>query len=524
MDDSTKKEVSEAAAPEGAATPSTPGANNDATNKDESTKGENDKKRPLEEDGGDDDETQPQKLTKSQKRNRQKQRSSKFQEKKKNMRKGYDENVDERSQPPQEGSFANEDLRKQFGISLESEDPKKSTIVIGEDQSTSKKKVVILMGFLGTKYWGFQANPKAHTIQAELELALFRAGLISKHNFGQPNKTSFSMSARTDKGVHACAQVVSLKVELLQDEIDKLDTAVLQKVQDRLPDDIHVLDIQRTTRNFCAKTQRERVRYSYVLPSFLLHPDYKQLFEQCDISMTGRQDDAKCPLTKEEVLKMRDLVKDFRSTPEQRERLAAALKKYEGTHPFHNFTRGIKAGEAKAMRFIEFFKCQEPVIIDGIEWIPTQVLGQSFLLHQIRKMISMAIDVGRGAAPIDVMDQALSKTEQMRVHVAPAQGLFLEMSYFTGYNRRKQKNPDLPDLDWNREGPANQRWSVMRDMIRKHIVEEELNEGNFIQYYYMQECIFEYRKFYKLDGGDGTDTGTTDGALEAEDGDGKEES
>ena len=58
-------------------------------------------------------------------------------------------------------------------------------------------------------------------------------------------------------------------------------------------------------------------------------------------------------------------------------------------------------------------------------------------------MICLAIDVGRGVAPLEFMDKTLSDKESIALHVAPAQGLFLEMSFFEGYNRRKntQKNP-----------------------------------------------------------------------------------
>lgn len=50
-------------------------------------------------------------------------------------------------------------------------------------------------------------NKGAKTIEAELELALYLAGSISKDNFGNPRKVSWSRSGRTDKGVHAAAQV-----------------------------------------------------------------------------------------------------------------------------------------------------------------------------------------------------------------------------------------------------------------------------------------------------------------------------
>jgi hypothetical protein len=222
------------------------------------------------------------------------------------------------------------------------------------------------------------------------------------------------------------------------------------------------------------------------------------MFKEQGIPLEGRQEVAKEPLTKEEVEKLKAAFKDFRSTPAQRDLLQSALKAYEGTHKFHNYSKGVKASEGKASRYILSFTVEDPIVVNGVEWIPTAVLGQSFLLHQIRKMISMAVDVARGVAPLDVLVKALSKNESIRIAVAPAQGLFLEMSYFVNYNRHKRQNQDLADLDWTVEGPARDRWEAFRKIIRQHIVDEEDQQGNFIQYLYVQECIFEYRRFYRL--------------------------
>ena len=296
--------------------------------------------------------------------------------------------------------------------------------------------------------------------------------------------------------VHACAQVCSVKIELPEKEwentLPKNDrlNGPREILNSNLPSDIRVLDMVRTTRNFCAKTQRDRVRYQYMVPSFLLHNDWRGIMEKQGIDTTkGRKalGNSKTPLTTEEAEKVYAVLREYRSTEENRNLLQAALDKYQGTNFYHNFTKGLKPGQASAQRFIENFKAQDPVIVDGIEWIPTQVLGQSFLLHQIRKMICVAIDVARGAAPLEFMDKALDKTQSMALHVAPAQGLFLEMSYFGGYNRRKgqQPNHDLTDIDWTQDGPAKDRWSAFRDEVRSHICREDKNQLNFVQYLYL---------------------------------------
>lgn len=64
------------------------------------------------------------------------------------------------------------------------------------------------------------------------------------------------------------------------------------------------------------------------------------------------------------------------------------------------------------------------------------VIGQSFLLHQIRKMVGTAVAVMRGVAPADAIPLALSKERDIVTPMAPELGLFLDECYYTSYNRR----------------------------------------------------------------------------------------
>ena len=117
---------------------------------------------------------------------------------------------DKRDDPPQLGSYANPAMREMYGVTLDLEEATAATTSATdtnddknsgtEKKDTVKRKVALLLGFLGTKYGGFQINPEQKSIQAEMELALYRSGMISKDNFGTQHKYSWSNSARTDKG------------------------------------------------------------------------------------------------------------------------------------------------------------------------------------------------------------------------------------------------------------------------------------------------------------------------------------
>ena len=151
--------------------------------------------------------------------------------------------------------------------------------------TTTKKKIAVLVGYLGTQYAGFQINARQRTVQAEFERAAHRAGMIASANFGFPHKYSWSTSGRTDKGVHAAAQVVSFKAEL---PLASEPSSWRQALNEHLPpsSDICVLDVVRTTKSFCAKKQRDRVRYQYMIPSFCLYPaeEWRALLERLGLN------------------------------------------------------------------------------------------------------------------------------------------------------------------------------------------------------------------------------------------------
>jgi tRNA pseudouridine(38-40) synthase len=411
-------------------------------------------------------------------------------------RRGLDDEEWE-SQTPHEGSFACLALREQFQVAV-------PTFEDSAAMKIPKRKVAMLLGYTGTKYAGFQMNARQRTIHAQVELALYQCQYLSQTNFGFPHKYSWSNSARTDKGVHACAQVVSCKLEILPQDDDL--PAARQAINAHLPEDIRVLDIVKVSRAFCAKTQRDRARYTYMIPSFLLYnnrEELQKLFTSVlgpNTTRNGRS--PRDPLSVEEMQQLSSTLYKFRATPHDVTRLREALEQYEGTFSFHNFTSKKSADDANARRFIISFQTQAPIIMEGgLEWIPTQVVGQSFLLHQIRKMASLAIDVARGCATLETIHHALSPTNSsMNLNLAPAQGLFLDMSIFEGYNRRKT-NAHLENLDWitDESTPAVQRWKDFREnVVMKHVGTEEVEQGNFIKYLYVQEYVYDYKNQYKI--------------------------
>ncbi|KAJ1956472.1 tRNA pseudouridine synthase 1 [Linderina pennispora] len=298
-------------------------------------------------------------------------------------------------------------------------------------QSTSseprqpKRKVALLMGFCGTGYQGMQVNHNAKTIEGDLFRALVDAGAVSPDNAGDQKKVQFQRAARTDKGVHAAGQVVSLKMIIEDPEI-------VSKVNEKLPEQIRVWGYVRVIRSFNAKTMCDSRVYEYLLPTYVFMPPSARNAEVAKTVAYGEREVVES--TKEEMEEKRA----YRITPEQLEMTRQAFAKYKGTHDFRNFTvtRGCTASNSK--RFIMSFTVSDPMVIDGGEWLSLKVQGQSFMLHQIRKMVGLVIMMVRTSTPLTLID-ALFDGPRVNVPKAPGLGLLLERPVFDAFSQRVAK-------------------------------------------------------------------------------------
>lgn len=78
--------------------------------------------------------------------------------------------------------------------------------------------------------------------------------------------------------------------------------------------------------------------------------------------------------------------------------------------------------------------------VQGEPWVRLVVTGQSFMLHQIRKMVGVAVTVMKGLAPEDAVSLALDPRRDVNTPIAPDVGLFLDESIFDTYNSRWGNN------------------------------------------------------------------------------------
>lgn len=337
-----------------------------------------------------------------------------------------------------------------------------------------------MIGYCGTGYHGMQYNPPNPTIEAELFRAFVEAGAISQANSKDLKKSGFMRAARTDKGVHAGGNVISLKLIIE-------DPNTIEKINSKLPEGIRIWDIERVNKAFdCRKLCGSRW-YEYLLPTYsligpkpgsALYTDIEEskkevpgvmeddpesaalwagFFEEAEKSFTPEE----LELIKSYVPPPRDEFDDddptynlvkaykrlenahrraYRISPSRLETFREAMKQYLGPHNFFNFTLGKDFKDPSAIRFMKDITVSEPFVIGekNTEWVSIKIHGQSFMLHQIRKMISMATLVTRCGCPVTRISDAY-KPQKINIPKAPALGLLLECPVYEGYNKRLQE-------------------------------------------------------------------------------------
>lgn len=114
-------------------------------------------------------------------------------------------------------------------------------------------------------------NHRVRTIEGDLFTAFVAARAISKANGDDPKKSSLIRCARTDKGVHAAANLISLKLIIE-------DPDIVQKINEKLSPQIRVFNIQRTNGAFSAYQSCDSRIYEYLIPTHAFLPPHPKSF------------------------------------------------------------------------------------------------------------------------------------------------------------------------------------------------------------------------------------------------------
>ena len=183
----------------------------------------------------------------------------------------------------------------------------------------------------------------------------------------------------------------------------------MEAINKDLPEAIKIFCVKRVTKGFNSKLSCDARTYSYTMPSIAFADKNEGVVDES----TYRMPDGRLEI--------------FNNI----------LKIYLGTKNFHNFTCRKDFADPSAKRFIMNFECEEPFVPEdcNVEFARIRIKGQSFMMHQIRKMVGLAIAIMRGLTIPDTITRALTK-DRLDIPMAPGLGLVLDEIHYTRYAER----------------------------------------------------------------------------------------
>ncbi len=270
--------------------------------------------------------------------------------------------------------------------------------------------VCLCIGYDGTDFHGWQAQPGLRTVQGAVEQAIDAMGI---------EHTPLRACSRTDAGVHALGQLASFAcIENVPRD------GWVYGLNGRLPKDVVVYDAQPCFRRFNPRFHAAHKRYRY-----LVRP--------------GQHRD---PLIRERAWQLgpRDRNKTLPPPPTSRDRveeyldleaMKQAATAFVGTHDFRAFRQ---AGDQREILERTMFSVEVTAPWEGREdLLAIEIVGNSFLKNMVRIMAGTLVGVGQGriaAAEVPAMLTPSSDRAQAG-ETAPAHGLTLieiELARFDG--------------------------------------------------------------------------------------------
>lgn len=227
----------------------------------------------------------------------------------------------------------------------------------------------------GTGFHGYARQPEVRTVQGQLETALFKL----------TGEVETAVAGRTDKGVHATAQVVSFATD------QQLDTdRLVRSLNRQLAPEIAVASLTTAPDGFNARFSATGRAYTYLV----LNRSTPDPF----LASTSWHYE----------------------TPVFLDTMNEGMRHLVGEHDFAAFCR--KAGDRSTVRRLDVAAWSDR----GNGLLAFDVSASSFCHQMVRSLVALSVELGRGRVnPNEVPGILGSQDRQRAKGAAPAHGLTL---------------------------------------------------------------------------------------------------
>ena len=227
-------------------------------------------------------------------------------------------------------------------------------------------KYKVILSYDGHNYMGFQIQEELPTIELEIKNAFYK--LLNKDVKIYP-------SGRTDKGVHAINQVIHFDLE------ENIPADGIKKgINSFLPADIYFKEVSIVDEDFHARFSAKSKEYRYYINIGEYDPLKVNYFLQIPYELNI------------------DLMKE-------------AIKKFEGVHDFKGFASSSIDSRKSTIK--EIYHTEINLKDNILEFI---FIGNGFLKYQVRRMMGILIEIGRGKEKVDFIDYVFDKKDPSISH------------------------------------------------------------------------------------------------------------
>ncbi len=237
-------------------------------------------------------------------------------------------------------------------------------------------KIILIVEYDGSRYYGFQWQPDRLTIQAMLEQAILKLT-------GEDRR--IIAASRTDTGVHANGQVVSFRTRSTLSPM-----TIVRALNYYLPDDIAVKAAYKASADFNVRRDALSREYKYrILNSPIRSPLYEGYVYLVTVKLNIEIMNEAC-----QFLKYEHDFASFASSPGRIENTIRTV--YEAKVTTENNV------------------------------VTLHMAANSFLRHQVRNTVGLLIRIGLGKVGLDELNQIMeAKKRGLAGPAAPACGLYL---------------------------------------------------------------------------------------------------
>ena len=245
-------------------------------------------------------------------------------------------------------------------------------------------RFLITFSYDGSKYYGYQKQPRKKTIQHELEKALKK---INSNKL-----VNVIASGRTDSGVHAYNQKAHFDLN-----ISITCSKLKQALNSLIPSDIYVKIVREVNDSFHARYDVKAKEYIYKINIGDYNPIEKDYAFQYNKKLNISE-------------------------------MERALKYLEGTHDFRSF---VKINEEKDDYVRTILQTDLIRDVKNVDIITISILGTGFMRYMVRNIVGMLIEIGEGKHKSEDIIYIIEAKDRKKAGIcAPACGLYLKDVYY----------------------------------------------------------------------------------------------